>query len=337
MNPLLRKLLSRYMRPAGDDGSDTGGSNSGGGDDATDRGDDFEPTGDEADGADATKAAGTADGDDIDPDNPDGEDSKAEKDKADKTEGKDSRIPLSRHKDIIEKERTKRADLERELAQYRQGKQVAAVNEDITKAEDKILALEKEYTKLISDGESEKAAEAMSKIRRMEREVNEQKADLRIAAAEARATENARYNVVLDRIEAAYPQLNEDHEAYDEDTAQDVLDLKAAYQARRGMTPSAALQAAVEKLLGKKTASQKDAVDVTPRVPKEDVAADRKKKAVEKALDAEKRTPPNTAKVGVDSDKIGGALTAQTAMKLPEDEFNKLDEAVLARMRGDEL
>lgn len=348
MNPLLKKLLSRYMAPAGDDGADTGGSGSGG-DDGEDRGDDFTPTEDD-DGAGKTKGAG-GDDKDLDPDNPDAGEDKDEKedgkkdDKDGKAKGKDNRIPLSRHKDLLEKERAKRADLERQLASYQQGKEVAAVNEDITKAEDKILELEKQYTKLMADGEVDKATETMGKIRRMEREVSDQKADLKIAAAEARATETARYSIVLERVEAAYPELNEDHDDYDEDVAADVLDLKAAYQARRKMTPSAALQAAVEKLLGKKTASQKDAVDVTPRVPKDDkkgdkqeeTAADRKRKAVEKALDADKRTPPNASKVGVDSDKIGGALTAEVAMKLPDEDFNKLDEKALARMRGDEL
>ena len=342
MNPLLRKLLSRYMAPAGDDGSDTGGTGAGDADDAddasgVDRGDDFVPTDDEP--GTTPKAAG-ADGEgDVDPDSPDGE----EKDKADEAEktkgkGKENRIPLSRHKDLLEKERAKRADLERQLASYQRGKEVASVNEDITKLEDKIMGLEKEYTKLMADGEVDKATEAMSKIRRMEREVSEQKSDLKIAAAEARATETARYSIVLERIEAAYPELNEDHDDYDEEVASDVLDLKSAYQSRRGMTPAAALQAAVQKLLGKGTAVQKAAVDVTPRVPKEDPAAERKKKAVEKALDASKRTPPNASRLGQDSDKLGGGMvTAEDAMKMPDEDFLKLDEKTLARMRGDEL
>lgn len=356
MNPLLRKLLSRYMAPMGDGGADTGGtgSGSGGGDDdeipsGADRGDDFIPTDDDDEGG---KGAKSSDEKDIDPEDPDAdpdadaeekEKAKKEAEKAEKAKGKDTRIPLSRHKDLLEKERAKRADLERQLAQYQKGREVAAANEDITKAEDKILELEKQYSKLMSDGETDKAAETMTKIRRMERDVVEQKAEMKIAAAEARATEAARYNIVLERVEAAYPELNEDHDDYDEEVAQDVLDLKAAYQSRRGMTPSAALQAAVTKLLGKKTPGQKDAVDVTPRVPKdgkspEEVAAERKRKAVEKALDADKRTPPNTSKMGLDSDKMGGGMvSARDAMKMPDEDFNKLDEKTLARMRGDLL
>ena len=346
MNPLLRNLLIRYMAPAGDGGSDTGGAGTGAddGDDlsAADRGDDFVPTGDEAGGEGEGAAAAAEKGGEGEPGKGEGGEEDPEKAKADaddKAKGKDTRIPLSRHKDLLEKERARRTDLERQLASYQQGRQVAAVNEGITKLEDNILALEKEYNKLMADGDVDKATEAMSKIRRMEREVSEQKSDLKIAAAEARATETARYSIVLERIEGAYPELNEDHEDYDEEVVADVLDLKAAYQSRRGMPPAAALQAAVQKLLGKKTAGQKDAVNVTPRVPRDDsTAADRKKKAVEKALDANRRTPPSAAQMGQDSDKLGGgAVTAKDAMKMSDEDFAKLDEKTLARMRGDEL
>ncbi len=77
--------------------------------------------------------------DDLDPENPDGdlpakdevkddpkvkelEDDLTSKDDAPK---KDSRIPLSRHKEILEKERETRAALERQLAQYQKGDQLA--------------------------------------------------------------------------------------------------------------------------------------------------------------------------------------------------------------------
>lgn len=338
MNPLLMKLLARYQAPAGDDGSDTGGTGS------QDRGDDFTPTeGDEDAPKSAEKpAAKTSDDTDSDPEGQDGEeegeDDDKEKDKKAEAKGKkDSRIPLSRHKDIVEKERARRQELERQLAAYQKGSEVAELNEDITKVEDNILKMEKEYAKLISDGETDKAVDLMAKIRKAERQVSETKSDMKIAAAEARATENARYNLTLERIESAYPALNEDHEDFDADMVADVLDLKAAYQARRNMTPSAALQAAVEKLLGKKGAKQQAAVDVTPRVSAKDVAAERKEAAVKKAVDTVKRSPPDMSAVGKDSDKMGGGVTAREVMKMSQAEFNKLDERTLAQMRGDEL
>ena len=331
MNPLLKKLLSRYMAPAGDDGSDTGGT------DVIDRGDSFTPTEDEpapvAKPAPAPKAAGSDDG--VGPDGPDAG-SGTEGETGAEEKQREQRIPLSRHKDLLEKERSKRADLERQLAQFQKGTEVASLNQDITQAEESILAMEKQYNALLGEGELDKAAALMSKIRQAERSIGDAKNDMKIAAAEARATERARYNVALERIEAAYPRLNEDHADYDEALMEDVIDLKGAYE-RKGLTPTAAMQKAVDKLLGTSTKKQEAAIDTTPRVADKDVAAERKKDAVKKTLDAVGKTPPSTTKVGMDSDKAGGSLTAKDVMKLSQDDFKKLPDDVLARMCGDEL
>lgn len=331
MNPLLMKLLSRYMGPAGDDGSDTGGTG------VIDRGDSFTPTDDEDDEPKAAPKA-VDEGPDVDPEDPDADpDADPEQTEEQKAEKKrEQRIPLSRHKDMLEKERAKRADLERQLAQFQKGTEVAALNQDITKAEENVLTMEKEYNKLLGEGELDKAAELMSKIRKAERSIVEAQSDLKIAAAEARAVERTRFNVALERIEAAYPQLNEDHESYDAELMEDVVDLKAAYE-RKGLTPTAAMQKAVEKLVGKSTKKQEAAIETTPRVAEKDVAAERKKEAVKKTMDAVGKTPPSTTKVGMDSDKAGGALTAKDVMKLSQEDFKKLPDDVLARMRGDEL
>ena len=316
MNPLLSRLFSRLMALAGDDGSDTGG---------TDRGDDFEPTEDE--GEAATAAAGDEDKDDEDAD-PTADPA------ADKK--REQRIPLSRHKDMLEKERTRRADLERQLAQYQRGNDVAALNEDITAAENSILKMEQDYNELLSDGELKQASALMTKIRQTERSIVEAKSDMKIAAAESRATERARYNLVLERIETAYPQLNEDHADFDADLMEDVIDLKDAYQ-RKGLTPTAAMQKAVDKVVGTANKRQEAVIDTTPRVTPKDVAAERKKAAVSKTMDAVTRTPPSTARVGLDSNKAGGALTASDVIKLSQDDFRQLPDSALAKMRGDEL
>ena len=193
----------------------------------------------------------------------------------------------------------------------------------------------------MADGETEKAAALMSQIRGLERQVIEAKSDMKIAAAEARATERARYNIALERIEQAYPALNQDSDEFDEELAADVLDLKASYEARRNMTPTQALQTAVEKLLGSATKAQEKALDTTPRVTDKDVskevAAERKKEAVKKVTEAVNKQPPTTAKVGMDSDRAGGALTAKDVMRLSQDEFSKLTDEMLAKMRGDEI
>lgn len=369
MPPLLMKLVSRLQIPAGEFGSDSTGTSPGDVDviphgdvdDDADDGSGFEPTGKDAksktDDVDpkpkgkkeAPKAETEDDEPEIDPDDPDGE--KAEEEKKAETkkgEGKEARIPLSRHKELLEKERSKRAEAERALQATQAGRVVAQTNAQITEKEDKLIALEASYNKLMADGDVDKATAAMREIRKLDREVNDARSDLKIAAAEARAIETTRYNITLERIEAAYPELNEDHEDFDADKAQDVMDLQASYVARRGMNQGQALQKAVEKLLGKAGNKQTEAIDVTPRVPKDDkdekedpakaAAAKRKADAVKKTAETVSKTPSDLNKQGKDSDRHGGgAVTAEDAMKMNDDEFSKLDERTLARMRGDEL
>lgn len=374
MNPLLRQLLSRYMAPAGEGGSDTSGADSG------DRGDDWAPTDDDA--GDTTKAAakGGEGDDDVDPENPDkgddrgadkkdkkveakkdgaaddkdkGEKDDAEKDKgekddadkADKDKRKDDRIPASRHKAILEKERAAREEVEKRLAKYEQGDRVAATNDAIKRAEDQIAALDKEYAKLLVDGDHEKAADKRREMRKLEDEVVERKSDMKAQAATSLAIERVRYDTAVDRLEAAYDVLNPKSDDFDEEKSQEVLDLSVVYRSR-GLTPAEAIQKAAKTLLGAETKKQERATDAKPRVDKEDAEAEKKKLAkeeerrraqVDKNLDANKRQPADTSKIGADSDKAGGGIDAKSVMKMSQNEFAKLDEATLSRLRGDTL
>lgn len=317
--------------PAGD--ADDGG--------AVDRGDDFEPTDDVEDDAPAPAPAAKAepedkslrdaveeDETDVDPDDPDGK----LKDK-----GKDTRIPASRHKAILERERERRVELETRLAQYEKGQKVAQVNEDLTAAEDSVGKLEKEYNELLADGKIAEATAKMGEIRRTERQIVEQKAALQLAAVESRAIETIRYNTTLDRIESEYPELDEKDESYDKELVAEVLDLQDSFRAK-GYTPSVALQRAVKYVMGATTTRQKEVVTTKARVDKTEVAKEvRKEAAVRKNIDAALKQPASTARVGVDSDKMGGGLDAKSVIKMDYKDFNKLDDATLARMRGDEF
>ena len=302
------------------------------------------------------KAAAIARGDilpeqDIDPENPDAELAAAELEKEleksaeaevkeEKEPKKDSRIPLSRHEAVLNKEREKRADLERQLAQYQNGQQLATVNEQITAAEDSIMKMEKDYATLLTDGEIDKATALMAEIRRAERGMAEAKGDMKIQAAEARATERARYNTSLERIENAFPELNPDHEDYNDELMAEVAELKDAYQ-MKGLTPTVALQKAVKALVEPRTTRQEMATTSTPRVSEKDIAAERKAAAVTKVEKATRTSPPNLNRSGVDSDKMGaGSTEAQALMRMSQAEFKKFADAnpeALARARGDFL
>lgn len=250
---------------------------------------------------------------------------------------KDARIPLSRHEAVLNKEREKRADLERQLAQYQKGDKVADINAEITASETKVLELEKQYADLLTDGENAKAVAVMSEIRKLERQMSETKSDMKIQVAEARATERARYNTALERVENSYPQLNPDHEDYSDETMGEVVELMDAYKLK-GLTPTAALQKAVKLIVGAETAKQKAATTVKPNVAEKDIAAERKKDAVDKTVKAVSKTPPSLNRTGLDSDKLGGgADSAAAVMKMSQKEFAQLSDSALAKLRGDEL
>ena len=93
--------------------------------------------------------------------------------------------------------------------------------------------------------------------------------------------------------------------------------------------------------MGADTGAQKRATTVTPRVDEDDVAAEagakRRSEAVKRNLDAARRTPPATHRAGAGNDAAGGALTAKAVMDMDEDEFAKLSDKDLARLRGDTL
>lgn len=257
---------------------------------------------------------------------------------ADDKKSKDTRIPAARHKEILDKERGRREAVEVELAKYKQGEQIADLGAAISEAETKLITLEKTYAKQLTDGEADKAAETMAQIRRTERAINEQSAQVREKAAEARAVERVRFDVTVERLEAQYPELEVGNDLFDRDKVAEILELKEAYQTK-GYTPSEAIQKAVKLIVPPVTKAQEKALSTEARVDPKAVEAARKAAAVEKTVGAIEKTPANAAKVGLDSDKSGGsganAMTAKDAIKLPHAEFIKLGEADLARIRGD--
>lgn len=255
----------------------------------------------------------------------------------DKPKGKESRIPAARHKEILDRERERRTAVENELAKYKQGTQLADVNAEITEAEGKLIALEKSYAKQLTDGEADKAATTMTDIRRLERAINTKTSEMRETAATARAVETVRYDTTVERLEALYPELNVAHDDFDKVKTAEVLELKEAWELK-GYTPSAALQKAVKYVMPPETKKQEEALKTDARVDPKKVEAERKAAAVEKTAEAAAKTPPNAAKAGKDHDAAGGgAVTAKDAIKMKHEDFVKLDDDTLARMRGDVL
>ena len=332
----LRTMMTRVQAPAKDDDLPGG-----------DYGDDFEPTGADADdAADGDDPAGGASGDDG-ADEPtselrevveDPEEAPAAGAKGTGTPktGKGKFIPVDRHEKLLKKERARREELEAQLQQSRAGQEVVKVNDSLEKIEDTLVTMEEKYNDLLAEGDTKGAAALMTQIRRKNAELNALAAQHRDAEVMARAVEKVRYDEALDRIEEAFPELDPDADEYDSEIFQDVVDLMQAGRAR-GLSPTKALQRAVQRVMGVDTAAQKRAVTATPRVNEDNVASRRRGDAVKRNIDAARRTPPATHRVGAGNDAAGGALTAKAVMQMDEDEFAKLSDKDLARLRGDIL
>lgn len=334
MNPSLQKLLSRYQKQADDDGSDLPGGDA-------DYGDDFTPTDDGAEDAPAAKDDAGDESTTADEDlRAAAEELEEGTEEAKKTgtpkSGKGKFIPLDRHEKLLKKERARREELEAQLSQSRAGQQMAQVNEDLSRVEDELVAMEAKYNDLLAEGDTQTAAQLMTHIRRKNAELNSITAAQRDAEVMARAVEKVRFDEALDRIEEAYPGLDPDSDEYDEDTYQDVYDLMMAGR-QRGLGAIKALQRAVARVMGAETTTQKRATTATPRVDENDVASRRRGEAVRRNLDAARRTPPATHRISANNDAAGGALTAKAVMNMSEDDFEKLSDKDLARLRGDVL
>ena len=334
MNPLLQKILNRYQKQADDDGSDLPGGDA-------DYGDGFTPT---DDGAEDVPAAKDDAGDEPAAADEDlraaAEELEEGTEEAKKTgtpkSGKGKFIPLDRHEKLLKKERARREELEAQLSQSRAGQQMAQANEDLSRVEDELVAMEAKYNDLLAEGDTQTAAQLMTQIRRKNAELNSITAAQRDAEVMARAVEKVRFDEALDRIEEAYPELDPDSDEYDEDTYQDVYDLMMAGR-QRGLSATKALQRAVARVMGAETTAQKRATTATPRVDENDVASRRRGEAVRRNLDAARRTPPATHRISANNDAAGGALTAKAVMSMSEDDFEKLSDKDLARLRGDVL
>jgi hypothetical protein len=243
-------------------------------------------------------------------------------------------IPKSRFDDAVRKEREGREYAERQVAELQRQLQQSQRQADSGELEKEIKGLEKQYTKLVLQGDEDAAAEVMSQIRLKERTVAIQEATHLSAQAKDQAREEIRMESAIERIEAAYPELRDGSEEYDQDLVDLVLAAQAANINQRRMAPSVALATAVETVMGKVARKTNEPAGEKKGLAAATGAADRKAAQVEKNVDAARRQPPQLKSVGADSDKFGERAKVDVT-KLTREEFAALPEATKARLRGD--
>lgn len=331
----------------------------GGGGGAADRGDDFvEPDGDaaakeaaEKKAADEKAAAEKKEADDKAA-------REAEEKRVAEKKERDAKvsIPKDRFDEAVGKERARaeaaekaRAELEEKLAAHAKGADVAKLQKEISDLEDALEAK-------MAEGTPAERKAIREQIRAKQDLLVDARVNARALEATAVAIEQGNYNTEVARLESKYPFLNVDlKDEFDQDLADEVMDLKGAYEAA-GLGSTAALQKAV-KTLGHKLdakageakaaaekadaeAKEKEAQAAKVKKAEEDAAkaAEEKAKAeeekrraaaVEKGQQAKKDSAPGTS--GQGEVKTG----ERDVKKMSDSEFDKLDDAEKKRLRGD--
>lgn len=323
----FQALFQPLMAPA-EDGADLPGAPSV----ADLGGDGSEPPADAAPAAAEPSATGQPAGDDGD----DHDDRGGEP-------AKNARIPVARHKAILERERAARVAAEQALKQAQALNQSRVSSEQLQAYQQEVDKKETAYQQALLDGDTAKAEALRREIRTLERSITNEEIRTATAQAETRARESARYEIALERIEAAYPALNQDDEAYDAELAEDVMDKMGALM-QRGFSPYEALQTAVRRVMGAPgNKAQERAVTVAPSLSGKGAkdasrAADEgRATATAGALQVMQRTPPALGRAGSSGVSDAPGSDAASLAKLSYEEFNKLPPEVLARARGDIL
>lgn len=342
MNELLMRLTGRvYMNEA------DAGEGGGGGGGATDRGDDLNPPGigdgaaaeagadDKKEGAD-DGAGGEKEGE-AEGKGGEQEADGTPRDKDGKFTKKDPVIPKARFDEVNRKAREREAALQQRIAELEKQATKEVQVADAAKLESEVEALEEEYQKLLDDGKTDKAKDVMRQIRLKERQIVTMEAEHKSERARVQAIEQLKFDNLVEKLEAEYPALNPDSDAFDEAKVEEVVLLRTGFE-RTGMSSTAALAKAAKYVLGdvKKDDGKNDGASDKKRGIGDGKKGDeRRQEQIKKNIDAAGKQPPKLDSVGVDSHKKGGGTDASNVNDMTEEEFNALPAATKARLRGD--
>lgn len=177
------------------------------------------------------------------------------------------------------------------------------------------------------DGDTQAAAKLQRQIDAKNRELVKLEAVQAAQSASAMDRNAAQYNAMLDTLEARIPSMDPRSDDYDPALVQEMEFQVRAYEAA-GLSPPAALARASALIFRRDVFS--DAPAPAASKPTEKPAP--KKPDIEKALDTQRRQPPDLSTAGTNADSQRIDVSRMT-----DEEFDALPEATKKRLRGDEL
>jgi hypothetical protein len=247
-----------------------------------------------------------------------------------KPKAKGQTVPKSRMDEVI----AERNELRREMEALREAQKPAAPAAPAYDFEGK----EKQYQELILDGEAEKATALRTEINQKTRETLSAELAQEVETTITRKNEETALQLAADKLQADFPQFNEDSSDYNEALTQEVIDLRDAFIIK-GERPVDAMAKASDFVIRNH--------DLSAPAPEEETSTglagkaapakksvdevSKKRAEVAKKLDAASKQPPELP--GESSSSHGEK--AVDISTLSEEEFNALPEATLKRLRGD--
>lgn len=234
-------------------------------------------------------------------------------------------VRLDRMREQRDRERAAREDAERRLAALEMASKPAEPAVDPLKVLDgEIDSLYEQVEEARLDGDAKLAAQLQRQLDTKKEERIEFKTERVVSRSTVEASENARYDALLDQLESEISVINPRHDDFDPEAVK-ALEFYVAAHEKMGMSATRALIAARNVVFGAARAPVQDdappAKAGNPPVKKTDLG---------KVADTQRRQPPDVANKGSDKDDI-----TIDPDKLSDEEWDKLPKSKRAAMRGD--
>jgi hypothetical protein len=240
-------------------------------------------------------------------------------------------IPKSRFDELNTKRKAEIEAAERRIAELETQLGVREGEQDISELEKTLKGKNREYARLLADGELDKADNVMDEINTINRRI----VMLEVVPLTTKAAAQTHQANTLERLvehyKSEFPIFDETSGEFNQEMVTWVAHRQGKFE-RSGDSPAEALRQAVEDAV-----AHFDLLDRTPPEPtkskKEVTEGDRKTKAVTRAVDAANKQPARIDKQGQDSDKQGLSNIDVDSLSLSD--LGKLPESTLKRLRGD--
>lgn len=230
------------------------------------------------------------------------------------------------------------AEMERQLAETQQQRQQSQSKPQddgptASQVEARIDFLDAKIEEARADGDNTLANQLRREQRFLERHLAKMEITQDVQPAQQeridptevtrQAVEQLRTETLVAQLEAAFPQLDSENEAFDEVLSDEVMGLFDTFV--QTMSPSVALQRAVQYVL--------PAHGISPDAQ----AAIKQRRATnfKKNIEAASKIPPDLGAAGYDSNKAG-INRAVDVMKMDQDDFEKLGDKEIEKLLGND-